>query len=161
MGALVALALRSESTMMLAPSAIASDTWPQTFSSAASRPGPAPGDGEQAVDGEALEARRLAVLVDIDELGEVVVVDDRVRERDLPAGLGLGLEQVALGPDGRLERGHELLADGVEGRVRHLREELGEVVVQEPRAAPRARRAACPSPSSRSARSRCAPWARR
>ena len=36
-------------------------------------------DREQAVDGESAEAGRLAVLVDIEQLGQVVVVDDRVR----------------------------------------------------------------------------------
>ena len=66
--------------MMLAPSAIASDTCRQTLSMAASRPGPPFGHREQAVDGEAAEAGRLAVLVDVEQLGEVVVVDDRVRQ---------------------------------------------------------------------------------
>ena len=44
---------------------------------------------------------------------------------------GPGVEQVALGPDGGREGGDQLFADGVEGRVGHLGEELGEVVVEQ------------------------------
>ena len=46
----------------------------------------------------------------------------------------VGLEQVALRADRGRQRGHQLLADGVERRVGHLGEELGEVVVEQPRA---------------------------
>ena len=45
----------------------------------------------------------------------------------------LRLEQVALGPDRRPHRRDQLLADRVERRVRHLREQLLEVVVEQPR----------------------------
>ena len=72
------------------------------------------------------------MLVDIEQLCKVVVVDDRVRQGDLTAGGRPWLEQVPLGADGGLEGGDELLADGVERRVRHLGEELGEVVVDQP-----------------------------
>ena len=44
---------------------------------------------------------------------------------------GPGVEEVALGPDRGRQGGHQLLADGVEGRVGHLGEELGEVVVEQ------------------------------
>ena len=88
-------------------------------------------DLEEPVDGEGLEAGRLPALVDVHELGQVVAVDDRQRQEDLPARTRLGLEQVGLGPDGGGQRGHQLLADGVEGRVGHLGEQLGEVVVQQ------------------------------
>ena len=67
------------------------------------------------------------------QLRHVLVVDDRVLDLDLPARLRLGLEQVALGPDRRAHVGHQLLADRVERRVRHLREQLLEVVVEQPR----------------------------
>ncbi len=87
---------------------------------------------EQPVDGEGLEARGLAVLVDVHELGQVVAVDDRQGQEDLAARPGPGVEQVALGPDGGGQRGDQLLADGVERRVGHLGEELGEVVVEQP-----------------------------
>ena len=52
-------------------------------------------------------------------------------QQDLAARAGLGLEQVGLGADGGRQRGDQLLADGVERRVGHLGEELGEVVVEE------------------------------
>ena len=40
---------------------------------------------EEPVDGEGLEARRLAALVDVHQLGQVVAVDDRQRQQDLAA----------------------------------------------------------------------------
>ena len=86
---------------------------------------------EEPVDGEGLEARRLAVLVDVHQLGQVVAVDHRQRQQDLAARAAARLEQVGLGPDGGRQRGHQLLADGVERRVGHLGEELGEVVVEQ------------------------------
>ena len=46
---------------------------------------------------------------------------------------GVGLEQVALGADGRGHRRDQLFADGVERRVGDLGEELREVVVEQPR----------------------------
>ncbi len=52
---------------------------------------------------------------------------------NLTARLGLRLQQIALGPDRRAHRRHELLADRVERRIRHLREQLLEVVEQQPR----------------------------
>ena len=110
------------------------------------------GDREEAVDDERLEPRRLAELVDVHQLGQVVVVDDRPGQDDLAARPLRRLEQVALRPDRRRQRGHQLLADGVERRVRHLGEELGEVVVEQARPlgedGDRRRR----SPSTRSAR---------
>ena len=45
----------------------------------------ASGGVEQTVDGEGLVSRGLAVLVDVRQLGELVVVDDRVGQDDLPA----------------------------------------------------------------------------
>ena len=53
---------------------------------------------------------------------------------------GVAASSVALGPDRRAERGDQLLADRVERRVGHLREQLGEVVEEQPgprRTAPR------------------------
>ena len=72
-------------------------------------------------------------LVDVAQLRQLVVVDDRVLDLDLPARLRPRIEQIALRPDRRGHRGHELFADRVERRVGHLREELLEVVVQQPR----------------------------
>ena len=49
-------------------------------------------DPEQAVDGEGVEARRAAGLVDVEELGQLVVVDHRELERDLAARRRFGRE---------------------------------------------------------------------
>ena len=64
------------------------------------------------------------------------------------------------GPSPSSERGDDLFADRVERRVGDLRELLGEVVEQQPRALARARRSGCRSPSRRAARRRSAPSAR-
>ena len=61
------------------------------------------------------------------DLLELLVAQHRRRERELAAGVGGGLEEVALRPDRGLHRHDDLLADGVDRRVRHLREELLEV----------------------------------
>ncbi len=61
---------------------------------------------------------------------ELLVVDHRVVDRDLPAGFRPRVEQVAFGPDRRRHGRHHLLADCVERRVRDLRERLLEVVVE-------------------------------
>ena len=93
----------------------------------------APGDVVEPAHHVGGVAGQVAVGVDVDDLGEVVVVDDRERQDDL-AGVGRRCRQgVALGTDRRAERGDELLADRVERRVGHLREELGEVVEEQPR----------------------------
>ncbi len=90
-------------------------------------------DAEQPADRHRLEARHVAVVVDADDLGEVVVVDDGERQDELAARRRAGIEQVVLGPDGGAEGRHQLLAYGVERRVRDLREQLREVVEQQAR----------------------------
>ena len=67
-------------------------------------------------------------------LGQLLIIEDRRLELEQPATLGTGREQVALGAERRLDLRHQFLADGVERRVGHLREQLLEVVVQQPRA---------------------------
>ena len=76
----------------------------------------------------------LVDVVDVDDLGQLVVVDDRERQHQLAAALRTRREQVALGPDRRADGGDDLLADRVERRVGDLREQLLEVVEQQPRA---------------------------
>jgi hypothetical protein len=87
----------------------------------------------EAVHRDRREARQVAVLVDVHDLGEVVVVDDRERQHDLPAGRGGRLEQVLLRADAAGQRGDQLLADRVQRRVGDLGEQLAEVVEQQPR----------------------------
>ncbi len=94
---------------------------------------PPPADAVEPADRGGLEAGQVAVLVDVDDLGQLVVVDDRERQHELAARRRPRLEQVVLGADGGAERRDQLLADGVERRVGDLREELLEVVEQQPR----------------------------
>ena len=92
-------------------------------------PGPVVGGIEQHRQGDGAEP----LVLEVPQLRRLLVADDGVLDFDLPARLGPRIEQVALGPDRRLHRRHQLLADGVERRVRHLREELLEIVVEQPR----------------------------
>ena len=86
--------------------------------------------GVEAVHLDGGQARPVAVRVDVDDLGELVVVEHRERQHDLPAAGGGRLEQVLLRADAAEQAGDELLADGVERRVGDLREQLAEVVEQ-------------------------------
>ena len=79
--------------------------------------------GPEVVDG----------LVDVHQLRQLVVVEDREGQLDLAARVRAGCEQVVLGADGAAEARDHLLADGVERRVGDLGEPLGEVVEQQPR----------------------------
>ena len=86
-----------------------------------------------AVDQSTFEAGQIAVGVDMPDLGQVVVVDNRLRQHDLTTGRGRGLEQVLLRPDRPRQRGDQFFPDRVQRRVGDLREQLGEVVEQHPR----------------------------
>ena len=79
-----------------------------------------------------LEAGVLAVVVDVDDLVELVVVEYGPAQHDLPAGRGGRLEEVLLGSHDAGHRGDDLFADGVQRRVGHLGEEFDEVVVEQP-----------------------------
>ena len=67
------------------------------------------------------------------KLGDLVVVEHREIDLDLPARLGARLEQVVFGADGHAHRRDELFANRIERRVGDLREQLLEVVVEQPR----------------------------
>ena len=71
------------------------------------------------------------VGVDLAQPLELVVAQDRVRDHELARVLRRLVEQVALGADARLDAHHDRLADRVDRRVRHLREQLLEVRVEE------------------------------
>ncbi len=92
----------------------------------------AAGDPVEAGERGGLHAGHVAVGVDVDELGQLVVVDHREGQGDAAAGRGGRLQQVALRAERGQQRGDELLADGVQRRVGDLREELGEVVEEQP-----------------------------
>ena len=65
---------------------------------------------------------------------QLVVVHNRRVELDNLTRLRFGVEEVALRTQHGAHRSDEFLADGVERRIRDLREQLGEVVVQQFRA---------------------------
>ena len=93
----------------------------------------APGEHRiEAANRAGLELR--VDLLDVLDPVECLVVEDRVGQLQQVARVRAGIEDVSLGPDHLRERRHQLFADGVEGRVGHLGEQLLEVVVEEPRA---------------------------
>ena len=78
---------RSDSTMMRAPSAMACGHLGADLARARARsaaPPPATRYRPRTTCGG--EARQVAVVVDVDDLGELVVVEDRERQHDLAAG---------------------------------------------------------------------------
>jgi hypothetical protein len=87
-------------------------------------------DGIEARDDLGTKVAEAAVAVDADELGQLIVVEDRVADEDLTARLGPWCEQVAFGSDRTANRGHQFFTDRVERRVGDLRELLREVVVE-------------------------------
>ena len=91
--------------------------------------GAALGHGVDHLDG----GRPVAGEVGVTDARDLLVVEDGRPQLELPRGLGGRLQQVALGSDGGRDLRHQLFADAVQGRIRHLGEELLEVVVQEPR----------------------------
>ena len=71
--------------------------------------------------------------LDVRDRRELVVVDDRLVEQDV-RGVGLReLEQIALSADPGSHARHDVLADRVERRIRHLSEVLVEVVEEQAR----------------------------
>ncbi len=53
---------------------------------------------EQAVDGEGRKAGRLSLLVDVEQLGQVVAVDDRLGQQDLRQLPGRACSRLPSGP---------------------------------------------------------------
>ncbi len=103
-------------------------------------------DGEQDRQRDRFEIAR-TLAVQLPQLVQLVVFEDRRFQLDLPGGARRRFEQVVLGADGRLHRHDEFFADAIHRRIRHLREQLLEVVVEaaadDPRERPMPRR--CPS----------------
>ena len=77
--------------------------------------------------GDVDRARVEDVVVDLAQLLELVVADDRLVHHELVRMLGRLGEQVALGAHAGAQAHHDQLADRVDRRVGHLREELLEV----------------------------------
>jgi len=102
------------------------------------------GGGEEVVErlfearsavGDAEEHRQNGALEafdgDVAEFFELLVFEDGHRKANLPTAGGFGMEEVPLGAERRVHRGDDFLADGVNGRIGHLSEELLEVVVEQ------------------------------
>ena len=77
------------------------------------------------------QVRHSAVVVDVDDLGQLVVVDDGERQHQLSAVLRPNFEQIRLGSECRTHRRHDFFTNCVERRVRDLCEQLLEVVEQQ------------------------------
>ena len=121
--------------MTLAPSSMAASTLRADVVEglgAGRRPGSAAPAGNSPSMAKVRQPGLGAVLVDVEELGQLLVGEDGPGHDDLVAAVRLGRQQVALRADGARQRRHQLLADGVEGRVGDLGEQLLEVVVQQP-----------------------------
>ncbi len=69
--------------------------------------------------------------IDVPELLQFLVGQDRVFELDLPAILRLGHQEIPLGAEHRFGGRDDLLANGVDGWVGDLGEQLFEVVVEQ------------------------------
>jgi hypothetical protein len=86
-------------------------------------PGRSLGDRPGDVD----RARRVDVMVDVAQRLELAVEQDRLVEQELVGVLGGLFEHVALVAQARRQAHHDFLADRVDRRVCHLREQLLEV----------------------------------
>ena len=72
--------------------------------------------------------------IDVANPRKVTIVEHRGFDLDLAAAFRRCLEQVAFRADRRRDLGHEFFTDPVERRVRHLREQLFEIIVKQTRA---------------------------
>ncbi len=82
--------------------------------------------GEKGVEGGRLEA----IELDLAQLRELLVVEERMIDADHAAALRSGLEEVALGSEEGLRSGDELLTNTIERRIRDLGEDLFEILVE-------------------------------
>ena len=73
----------------------------------------------------------MAREIDLPQLFQLVVFENRPLQGDLAAARRLGLQQIALGTDLGLGRGNQFLAQRVERGISNLSEVLLEVVVEE------------------------------
>ena len=115
---------------MLWPLLIASTLSAHSDASFASTPCVAPGQRVGDVQLVALELRA-GVLLDLAQPRHVLEVEDRLRHLEPHRRVHrVDVEQVRLRTDERHQRHHDRLADRVDRRIRDLREQLLEVVVE-------------------------------
>ena len=145
---------RSERTIRLAPCSMASQACSMIDCNADAIPAARSATGKSIWSVSVVKPRQFVELL---EPRQLVVIQDRHLERDLPAVLRAGVEQVSLGAGAGEYRGHQLFADGIQRGVGHLGEELLEVVEEGLGAGRRARPAAYRFPSTRSPLRRLSP----
>ena len=112
---------------------IAASTSAQISSSRCAQASPPPARSNRPSTTCAAKPGQVALVVDVHDLGQVLLPITGNGSTIWRQEAGLGLEQVPLGADVGAERGDELLADRVQRRVGDLREQLGEVVEHQPR----------------------------
>ncbi len=89
----------------------------------------------KTTDGHRREPGHVPVVVDTDDLGEFGVADDRERQVYHSTRCRRRRQQITFGTERPAQARDHLLPDGVQGRVGHLREQLAEVVEEQPRTA--------------------------
>ncbi len=108
--------------MIRTPAAMAADTSARISASLASSARPAASHLVPAVDHMRSEPPHVAVVVDVHDLGEVIIGDHRIGQHDLAARGRAGIEQVMLRASRGAKRGDELLPDSIQRRIGDLRE---------------------------------------
>ena len=71
---------------------------------------------------------------DLPNLLEIRIGQDRLLHSDSATGLRMLVHQIGLGPDAGRERHDEFLANRIDRRIGHLREELLEILEEQLRA---------------------------
>ena len=75
----------------------------------------------------------IPVVVDVHDLGQLIVVQHGPGQQDLPARRRTRVQQVLLGTHHPSHGGHDFFADRVQRRIGDLREQFHEVVVEQTR----------------------------
>ena len=70
------------------------------------------------------------VIIDVNDLCQVVVINDRKRQNQLAAMLGSCVQQVAFWSNCCTNRGHHFFANCIKRRVGYLRKQLLKVIEQ-------------------------------
>ena len=119
--------------MILAPSAIAAEISATQLVQLGRERRRSPVHLVQAAGHVGLISGQVALTIDLDDLAQGIVVQHRERQHQPATRRWARVEQVTFRTDRVVQRGHQLLADRIQRGVGHLREQLGEVVEQQPR----------------------------
>ena len=91
------------------------------------------GNRIQARNAYARETGLISIGIDVQHLGQFVIVDYREGKHDLAAVRGCGLKHVSFRPNKTAQRRDDLFTDGVQRRIGDLSEQLCKVVKQHAR----------------------------